>query len=185
MGEELLRNTMLHDLRGNATALLGWQSLIEPNRQKAATGIERSVEALVSTIQLFSRPVGSVERKKANLQAIAGSLGIEVSGPKTDLWVCPKRLEAALSLSEPCSIKLSERTDGRVCVQILGLDTKGLGLLAVPHSAQIAEVVASPSRALGVCLFKEVVRGVRGEYEITGDRTELGLILSQATDSGE
>ena len=185
MGEELLRNTMLHDLRGNATALLGWQSLIEPSTQKAASGIERSVEALVSTIQLFSRSVAVAECQEADVHAIASSLGIAVSGTERALWVCPRRLEAALALSEPDSITVSERTDGRIQLQILGLDTKGLALLAVPHSAKIVEAVDSPSRALGVCLFKEVVRGVRGEYEISGDRTELGLILSLAAESGE
>lgn len=183
MAEELLRNTMLHDLRGNATALMGWQSLVEPQGQKAAAGLERSVEAFVATIQLFSRRPVPSRHAVAHLQEIGESLGISVSGEEGYLCVCPRRLEAALSLAAPSRIEVHKASDGRMRVRLLGLGAAGLALLAVPHSAEIVEAVAQPSRALGVCLFKEVVRGVRGEYEISGDKSELCLILSPVLDS--
>ena len=87
MAEELLRNTMLHDLRGNATALMGWQSLVEPQGQKAAAGLERSVGAFVATIQLFSRRPVPSRHAVASLQEIGESLGIPVSGEEGCLCV--------------------------------------------------------------------------------------------------
>ena len=184
MSEELLRNTMLHDLRGNATALLGWQSLIEPQSQKAAAGIERSVEAFVATIRRFSRTFSSGPAVVADLKTIGRSLGVDVDGVDALACVCPRRMEAALALATPKALVVGLEGDEQLRVRILGLDEEGLALLAAPHSGSIVEAVSNPSRTLGVCLFKEVVRGVRGEYEISGDREELSLLLSVVPSSG-
>ena len=184
MGEELLRNTMLHDLRGNATALLGWQSLIEPRGQKAAGGMQRSVEALMGTIRQFSAPLKGAQGLGADLHRIAGDLGISIEGVATRLEVCPHRMEAALSLAQPTELRLSARPDDRVEVRILGLSPEGLALLGAPHSAKIVDAVSGASQVLGVCLFKEVVRGVRGEYDLSGDRSELRLVLSTVPETG-
>ena len=177
MAQELLKHTLLHDLRGNATALLGWQTLIQPSSQKAAGGIERSVKALLETIRAYSYTATEASLERADIGEICARLGISFGGETSLVVVSPKRMEAALSLALPTRVEIQRERSGRCGLLLSGLEEEGLALLSAPHSKRLVEVVQDGGRLLGACLFKEVVRGVRGEYEISADRGQLTLFL--------
>ena len=74
--------------------------------------------------------------------------------------------------------------DGRCVLELSGLVEEGLALLAAPHSKRLVQAVEDGGQLLGVCLFKEVVRGVRGEYEISAERRQLKLFLEPGPQIG-
>ena len=183
MSQELLNHALLHDLRGSATALMGWQSLLDPPDQKAVVGIERTVDALIATIRLYGSHIPRLADVSADVSVIAGLLGIDFEGEEDEIALCPHRLEAALELASPSRLTMNSLSEGRFELILYGLPKEGLALLATLQSHQVVAVTASGGRVLGTCLFKEVVRGRRCEYVISTDDGTLRLLANPSKHS--
>jgi len=178
MGRELLSNALLHDLRGNLTALLGWHSLLTEREGSAYGGLERSISALESTVALYSglSPAMLVEGGVL-VSALAERVDVLHSGEDVRVEVDGNRFEAACALAGVTEMVVRDVQQDTVWLDLHGCPGAGLRLLQSPHSVALVEAFDAKTPVLGVCLFKEVVRGVRGEYVCKEDAGILSLGL--------
>lgn len=173
MRQELIFHALMHDLRGGMTSLMGWQSLLEDQNSKAVEGLGRSISGIGRCIRLFSgAPEPGWPETGCDLTKITQNLGIDFEGPVDLVEIDSQRLEAASWMAGATGIR-SKRLDGqRVEIQIVGLPVLGLRLLLSPQSASVLAAAEVDGPILGTCLFKEVVRGVRGDY-VSDEETGL------------
>jgi hypothetical protein len=183
MRQELLSHALLHDLRGSATSLMGWQELLPVVGGKAVSGLGRSVAGLVECIQLFSSaPESPPPSKPCALESVARRLDIPVQGEVEAFELDTNRLEAASWMAGATGFAVHRFTGGpggkdKMELQIQGLPTEGIRLLFSPQSQGLLRAARKNGPVLGVCLFKEVVRGVRGDYVSKEDSGLLCLRL--------
>ena len=165
MRQELILHALMHDLRGGVTSLLGWQSLLGGQNSKAVGGLGRSIAGLSECIDLFSRaPEPGWPEAPYDLSQLAEILGIEFEGPADLVEIDGERLEAASWMAGATGFSTQRLDSQRIEIQIKGLPFLGLRLLRSPQSADILSAAQVDGPILGTCLFKEVVRGVRGDY---------------------
>jgi hypothetical protein len=178
MTQELIFHALLHDLRGNATTLMGWQSLLKDQNAKAVAGLGRSVDGLTETIQHFAgAPEAGWPETSAVIEDVAERLGIGFEGESFPVEIAEGRLEAACWLSGAQGLSIKRLPEKRAEIRLVGLQKEGLRLLFSPQSVEILSAAREPSPTLGTCLFKEVVRGVRGDYVSDVDSGVLCLLV--------
>ncbi len=183
MRQELLIHALLHDLRGSATSLMGWQGMLPDVGGKAVSGLGRSVKGFVDCIQLFSgAPEEPRPSEPCDMESVAKNLEISVLGKVAPFELDARRLEAASWLAGATGFSVHSPAGGfgergKVELQIQGLPIAGIRLLFSPQSKDLLLAVRENGPVLGVCLFKEVVRGVRGDYVSKEDSGLLCLRL--------
>lgn len=165
MRQELIFHALMHDLRGGMTALMGWQSLLADQNSKAVQGLGRSISGIGRCIRLFSgSPEPSWPETGCDLTKIARDLGIGFEGPADLVEIDSQRLEAASWMAGATGMRSKKLPGQRMEIQIEGLPALGLRLLLSPQSASVLSAAEVDGPIIGTCLFKEVVRGVRGDY---------------------
>jgi hypothetical protein len=183
MCQELLIHGLLHDLRGSATSLMGWQSLLPESAGKAVGGLERSIDGLIGTLRLFSgAPEPGGPKEPCALAVVADNLGLSVEGDPPPFELDADRLEAACWKAAATGLSAQIVADvhggpDRLELKIFGLAPAGIRLLLSTQSSALVEAAKQSGPVLGACLFKEVVRGVRGDYVSNEDSGVLCLRL--------
>ena len=157
--------------------------MLEPPEQRAAQGIERSVDGLIATIRLFDIRLPKKMDVVASVQRISEKLGLPFEGTDEAVALCPNRLEAALGLAKPLGVSQHRHENGQIEIVLSGLSSQGVALLKAPHSKELVAAAGTGGRLIGACLFKEVVRGRRCEYEISTDDGSLRLLADSSTQS--
>ena len=170
MAKELLSHALLHDLRGNLTALLGWHSLLGEQEGPAYGGLERSIASLEANVALYSG-VRSPEcaHDHVRVSELAARVEIDSTGLDPFVIVDADRFEAASALAGLTGLRVLSVDASFVEIELHGCSEAGIRLLQSPHSEALVEAFGARSSVLGVCLFKEVVRGVRGDYVCKDD----------------
>ena len=183
MRQELLIHALLHDIRGSATSLMGWQEMLPDVGGKAISGLGRSVSGLVGCIQLFSSaPEAPRPSEPCDLESVARNLDIPLEGELEAFELDTSRLEAASWMAGATGFSV-QRTPGapgcedKMELRIQGLPSAGIRLLLSPQSQSLLAAAKENGPVLGACLFKEVVRGVRGDYVSNEDSGLLCLRL--------